>query len=218
MSIQILIADDHGVMRAGLRSLLEDEPAIEVVGEAESGVEAVSLARELAPDLVLMDIGLPDIDGIEATRRLRKQAPEARVLILSMYEDESLLHEAVRAGASGYMIKRAAEADLIAAIRAVAQGYMYVHPAITHLLVKDLSPVSRAKEGALDTLTPREAEVMGFLVKGFTNRQIAEALVISERTVEGHRANLFGKLGLKNRVELVEFAEKHGLRGTAARG
>lgn len=211
MSIRILIADDHGVMRAGLRALLEVEPDVEVVGEAASGEDALHLAGKLAPDLVLLDIGLPGIDGIETTRRLGKLSSHIRVIILSVYEDESLLREAIKAGAAGYVIKRAAEEELIAALRAVSRGDMYIHPAITRLLVKDLSPTVESKQGALDTLTPREMEVMKYIIRGFTNRQVAEALFISVRTVEGHRASLFSKLGLKNRVELVEFAEKNGL-------
>ena len=212
MSIRILIADDHGLMRAGLRAVLEDEPAIEVVGEASNGEEVLHLTGELLPDIVLLDIGMPGIDGIEATRRLKKSYPQIQVLILTVYDEESLLREAIRAGASGYLIKRAAEDELLAAIQAVSRGDMYIHPAITRLLLKDLSPSISSKKDALDQLTPREFEVMGYIIRGFTNRQIAETLYISMRTVEGHRASLFGKLGLKNRVELVEFAEKHGLK------
>ena len=212
MSIRILIADDHGLMRAGLRAVLEDEPAIEVVGEASNGEEVLHLTGELLPDIVLLDIGMPGIDGIEATRRLRRIYPQIQVLILTVYDEESLLREAIRAGASGYLIKRAAEDELLAAIQAVSRGDMYIHPAITRLLLKDLSPSISSKKDALDQLTPREFEVMGYIIRGFTNRQIAETLYISMRTVEGHRASLFGKLGLKNRVELVEFAEKHGLK------
>lgn len=211
MSIRILIADDHGVMRAGLRAMLEDEPTIDVVGEAATGEEAIRLAFQHEPDIVLMDIGLPDIDGIECARRVRKTNPLIQVLILTVYEDESLLQEAIKAGAAGYVIKRAAGEELLAAIHAVARGDMYIHPAITRLLVKRLSDNSDPVKDALQTLTPRELEVMRYIVRGYTNREIAEALVISTRTVEGHRASLFGKLGLKNRVELVKFTEKYGL-------
>jgi two-component system, NarL family, response regulator NreC len=211
MPIQILIADDHGVMRAGLRALLEDEPEMQVVGEAASGEDALHLASRYLPDIVLLDIGMPGMDGIETTRRLKKDLPQIRILILSVYEDESLLREAVRAGASGYVIKRAAEEELIAAIQAVSRGDMYIHPAITRLLFNDPPPQKKPKDDSLKTLTPREMEVMRYIIRGFTNRQIAETLYISPRTVEGHRASLFGKLGLKNRVELVEFAEKYNL-------
>ena len=211
MAIRILIADDHGVMRAGLRAMLEDEPTVEVIGEAANGEEVLKLARKLNPEIVLLDIGMPGIDGIEATRRLRKDAPQIKVLILSVYEDESLLREAIRAGASGYIVKRAAGEELIDAIRAVSRGYMYIHPAITRFLVSDLSPTNDSVKGVLESLTPRELEVMSYIIRGFTNRQIAETLFISQRTVEGHRASLFSKLDLKNRVELVEYAEKFGL-------
>ena len=211
MSIRILIGDDHGVMRAGLRAMLEGEPSVEVVGEAADGEAVMYLAGELLPDIVLLDIGMPGLDGIEVTRRLSKLLPQIQVLILTVYEDESLLREAIRAGASGYVVKRAAEEELIAAIQAVSRGDMYIHPALTRLLVKDLSPSINPKKGALETLTPRESEVMGYIVRGYTNRQIAETLFISMRTVEGHRASLLGKLGLKNRVELVAFSEKNRL-------
>jgi two-component system, NarL family, response regulator NreC len=213
MAIRVLIADDHGVMRAGLRAMTENEPGITVVGEAENGEQVLHLAGELQPDIVLMDIGMPGLDGIQATSRLRAAHPQIKILILSVYEDQKLLQEAIRAGASGYVIKRAAGDELIDAIKAVSKGYMYIHPAITRLLVQDLRPTIDENETALESLTPRELEVMGYIIRGFTNRQIAEALFISIRTVEGHRASLFSKLGLKNRVELVEFAEKYGLKG-----
>ena len=216
MPIRILIADDHGVMRAGLRAVLEDEPDLQVVGEAANGEEALYLAGKHLPDIILLDIGMPGIDGIEVTRRLRKLSPQTQALILTVYEDETLLSEAIKAGASGYVIKRAVEEELISAIRAVSRGDMYIHPAITRLLVKGLSPTAdpknKPKKDALESLTPREREVMGYIVRGFTNRQIAETLFISVRTVEGHRASLFNKLDLKTRVELVEFVEKNDLR------
>ena len=211
MAIRILIIDDHGLMRAGLRALLEDEPDLQVVGEGENGEEALRLVGEQQPDILLLDIGMPGMDGIEATRRLKRLNPQIRVLILTVYEEESLLREAIRAGAAGYILKRAAEEELVTAIRAVWRGDTYIHPAVTRYLLKDLSPTTSSKKEALDELTPREREVMGYILRGYTNRQIAESLYISIRTVEGHRASIFSKLGLKNRVELVEFAEKHGL-------
>lgn len=214
MAIRILIADDHGVMRAGLRAMLEDEPDIEVVGEAANGQAVIDLAGKLLPDIVLLDIGMPDIDGIEATRRIKRTYSQIQVLILTLYEDEKLLREAIKVGASGYVIKRAAEEELMAAIKAVSHGDMYIHPAITRLLVSDLSPKVHLERGALESLTPRELEVMRYLIRGYTNRQIAETIFISTRTVESHRASLLGKLGLKNRVELVEFAKKYGLMDT----
>lgn len=212
MSIRIFIADDHGVMRAGLRAILENEPELEFVGEASNGEDALQLATQIQPEIVLMDIGMPGMDGIEVTRRLKKAAPRIQVLILSVYEDEILLREAIKAGASGFVIKRAVEDELISAIRAVSRGDLYIHPAITRLLIKDISPTVDQKSDALASLTARELEVMKYIIRGFTNRQIAEALFISVRTVEGHRASLFDKLDLKNRLELVEFAQKNGLR------
>jgi DNA-binding NarL/FixJ family response regulator len=211
MSIRILIADDHGLMRAGLRSILEDEPTIEVVGEAANGEEALYLAGQLAPNIVILDIEMPGADGIEATRRLKKMSPLIQVLILSVYEEESLLREALKAGASGYLIKRAVEEDLLTAINSVSRGDMYIHPGVTRLLVKELSPDTRPVKSEVEPLTAREVEVMGYIIRGFTNRQTAEVLSISIRTVEGHRASIFGKLGIKNRVELIEYAEKHGM-------
>lgn len=211
MPVRILITDDHGVIRAGLRALLESEKEIQVVGEAATGEDALRLASEKMPDVVLMDIGLQGMDGIETTRQLKNRYPQIQVLILSVYEDGSLLQEAIKAGASGYIVKRAAEDDLIAAIHAVALGDMYIHPAVTRLLVQNLTPSVVSEKDALHTLTPRELEVMRYIVQGFTNRQIAEELHISVRTVEGHRATVFSKLALKNRVELIEYAEKNGL-------
>jgi len=211
MPVSILIADDHGVMRAGLRAVLEDEPDMQIVGEAVNGEEALHQAGGLKPDIVLMDIGMPGMGGIEATKRMKQMYPEIKVLVLTVYEDESLVREAIKAGAAGFIIKRAAEQELIMAIQAVMRGDMYIHPAMTRLLFKDLSPSVRSKQDALRTLTPRELEIMRYIIRGYTSRQIAETLVISMRTVEGHRASLMGKLDLRNRVQLIEFAEKHGL-------
>jgi two-component system response regulator NreC len=198
-------------MRAGLRSILEDEPTIEVVGEASNGEEALYLAGQLAPDIVILDIGMPGADGIVTTRTMKQMLPQTQVLILTVYEEESLLREAIKAGASGYLIKRAVEEDLLSAINAVSRGDMYIHPGVTRLLVKELSPDTRPVRSDVEPLTARELEVLGYIVRGFTNRQVAGTLSISIRTVEGHRASIFGKLGVKNRVELIEYAEKHGL-------
>jgi DNA-binding NarL/FixJ family response regulator len=209
MPIRILIVDDHGVMRAGLRALLQDDPSIEVIGEAASGEEMIQLVSQVSPEVVLLDIGLPGIGGIEATRLLKRIHPEIHVVVLTVHEEESLLREALKAGASGYVIKRAAEEELIAAIKSVWRGDMYIHPAMTRLLVKDLSSATPHRKEALESLTPRELEVMEYLVRGYTNRQIAEALTLSVRTVEGHRASIYGKLGVKNRLELVEFVRNY---------
>lgn len=210
MSIRILLADDHGVMRAGLAALLKTEPQVEVIGEASDGEEALRLASETQPDILLLDIGMPGMDGIEVTLQLKKRTPQVKVLILSVYEDESMLREAIKAGASGYIIKRAVEDELTSAIRAVARGDLYIHPGITHLLLKNMAP-AEPQPASLESLTPREREVFDCIIQGFTNRQVAETLSISVRTVEGHRASLLAKLGLKNRLELVRFAEQNGL-------
>lgn len=211
MSIQILLADDHGVIRAGLRALLEGFPDMTVVGEASDGAEAIAKAFELKPDIILMDLSMPNIGGIEATRQLLQREPGMRVLILTVHEDESLLKEVIRAGAAGYVVKRAAQEDLIHAIRVVARGDLYVHPTMTRMLFSEPAKDEAPSGMNIETLTLREIEVLQLLAKGCTNRQIAEQLSLSPRTVEGHRANIAGKLGLHSRVELVEYAEKHGL-------
>jgi two-component system response regulator NreC len=211
MSIQILIADDHGVIRAGLRALLADFPDLTVVGEAADGIEAIAKTIELKPDILLMDLSMPNVGGIEATRQLARSQPKTRILILTVHEDESLLKEVIRAGAAGYVIKRAAQEDLIHAIRVVARGDLYVHPAMTRALFSEPSSNNLSNLSEAETLTYREIEVLQLLAKGYTNRQIAEQLCLSPRTVEGHRANLSGKLGLRSSVELVEYAEQHGL-------
>ncbi len=211
MAINLLIVDDHGLFRAGLRALLENRPDYRVIGEAADGEEAVRLADELQPDLVLMDISMPGMSGLEATRQLKEVCPKTRILALTVHEDDSMLREMVRAGASGYIIKRAVESDLINAIQVVSQGYMYVYPAMTRALFKDLSPQDAASQAEQESLTPREIDVLKLLARGYTNRQIAQELCISPRTVEGHRSSLVSKLGLRSRVDLINFAEKHGI-------
>lgn len=211
MPIRILIADDHGVIRAGLCALLADFSDLTVVGEASDGMEAIAKAIDLKPDILLMDLSMPNVGGIEATRQLMQSQPGLRILILTVHEDDSLLKEVIRAGASGYVIKRAAQEDLIHAIRVVARGDLYVHPAMTRALFTESPSNGSSNVSDVETLTLREIEVLQLLAKGYTNRQIAEQLSLSPRTVEGHRANLSAKLGLRSRVELVEYAEQHGL-------
>ena len=211
MSIPILIADDHGVLRAGLRALLSAEPDLEVVADADNGEDALRLAQELRPEVVLLDVNMPGMTGIEVTKRLKEVLPEARILILTVHEDESLFQEAIQAGASGYIIKRAVESELIDAIRAVKRGDLYVHPAMTRALLREISPtpVSKDSDGPIEALTRREIDVLKLIAQGYTNRQTAEALSISVRTVESHRANLMGKLNLRSRVDLVRYAKEH---------
>jgi DNA-binding NarL/FixJ family response regulator len=209
--IRIVIADDHAVVRSGLRSLLGADPDLEVVGEAEDGVAVLRLAEALHPDLILLDITMPPENGIKTAKRLKDQHPEIIVLFLTMHEDESLLHEAIRTGAAGYLIKRAEEFEIIQAIHAASQGHIYVHPAMTRALLHQPVTSEHRRSSPVDPLTPRELDVLRLLAKGNTNRQIADLLGISVRTVENHRANLMGKLGLVSRVELVNYAEEHGL-------
>ena len=187
--IRILIADDHGVLRAGLRVLLGAEPDLQIVGEAADGQETLRLAGELCPDVVLLDISMPGPSGIEITRRLQETLPNARVLILTVHEDESLLREVMRSGAVGYIGKRAVESELINAIRAVWRGDIYVHPSMTHALLKDILPPPVSGKDPAEPLTPREIEVLRLIAQGYTNRQAAEVLSIGVRTVESHRAD-----------------------------
>jgi two-component system, NarL family, response regulator NreC len=210
--IRTLIADDHGVLRAALRALLNGRSDLEVVGEAGDGNEVLRLTDELRPDLVLMDISMPGQGGIETTRELKQMRPEARVLILTVHEDEELLREAMRAGASGYVVKRALESELLNAIAAVMRGDLYIHPVMTRALVADLyNRPAPSTDRQSEQLTPRELQVLGLIAKGDTNLQIADTLVLSVRTVESHRANIMGKLGLHNRAELVRYAMAHRL-------
>jgi two-component system response regulator NreC len=217
MAIRILITDDHGVIRAGLRALLDGIPELEVVGEASDGLEVLRKVEKLKPDIVLMDLSMPNMGGIEATRQLLQVEPDVRVLILTVHEDEGLLKEVIRAGAAGYIIKRAVEDELIHAIQVVARGDMYVHPSMTRALFSPASPAVSALRSDVEELTAREVEVLRLLARGYTNRQIADQLSISPRTAEGHRANLSAKLGFHSRVQLVEYAEKHNLLGQSAK-
>jgi two-component system response regulator NreC len=210
MPIRVLIADDHGVVRAGLRALLIGEPDLEVVGETASGDEAVSIAVLRQPDVVLMDVSMPGMDGIEAVRRLGEEAPSVRVLLLTVHEDVALLREALRVGVAGYVIKRAVESELINAIRAAAAGDLYVHPSMTRSLLEE-KKLTPTKHDVLVCLTPREIDVLRLIAEGYTNTQIADRLCLSPRTVETHRANIRSKLQLDSRAELVRYAARNGL-------
>lgn len=211
MTIRILIADDHSVVRTGLRALLQDDPEIEVIGEAGDGTEALRLAEALHPDMVLLDITMPPENGIVTGKKLKELYPGMIVLFLTMHEDEGLLHEALRVGGSGYVVKRAESREIIQAIRATLRGDIYVHPSMTRALLHQPVTTERRRGTPEIELTPRELDVLRLLVRGNTNRQIADLLDLSIRTVENHRANLLGKLGLVSRVELVSYAEEHHL-------
>ena len=211
MSTQILIADDHGVLRAGLSALLNAEPDMEVVGEADCGSEALQKAVQLRPDVVLMDLSMPDIGGIEATRRIKELLPEVQILVLTVHEDKQLLQESIRAGASGYILKRAVKTELINAIHAALQGDLYLHPAMARLLLTEAQIEPKSFQEPVEQLTSREIEVLKLIAKGYTNKQAAEILCVSVRTVEFHRRNLMNKLNMNSRAELVRYASEHNL-------
>lgn len=211
MTIRLLIVDDHGVLRAGLIALLNAETGMEVVGEAGDENAAVTQAIEKEPDVVLMDISMPDGGGIEATRRIKQLSPKSRVLILTVHEDKSLMEEAIRAGANGYILKRAIKDQLISAIHTVMRDELYLHPVMSRMLLESKTSKQMPSEHSPDPLTPRETEVLRLIARGYTNSQIAEILHISVRTVEYHRGNLTGKLNLRSRVELMKYAEEMGL-------
>jgi len=206
--MRILIADDHGIVRSGLRLLLEREPDIEVVAEASDGVEARDLAIRERPELAILDVKMPRLTGLQATREIREQAPDVAVLILSMHDDERYLFEALKAGASGYVLKRQADQDLLDAVRAVQRGEPFLTPDAQRALIKDV--LDRGLEDS-DELTPREQEVVKLVAEAHTNREIAEILHLAEKTVESHRANAMRKLGMRDRVELVRYAIRRGL-------
>jgi two-component system response regulator NreC len=209
---RILIADDHSIVRAGLRALLKSEPSLDLVGEASGGYEAIELVERIKPDVLVLDLSMPDLDGIAVTRKIKPAFPDLRILILTLHVDQALLKEAIKAGASGYILKRAAEAELISAIRMIVRGDLYVDPALMRSLLEEPAhTAAAAPSAAIESLTPRETEILKLLVEGYTNRQIGERLGISVRTVDGHRANLSEKLGLRNRVEYVRYAREHGL-------
>jgi len=211
--IRLLLVDDHEVVRTGLRMLLESQADIQILAEASTAAEALQLAAELKPDVVVMDITLPDMSGIEATRRLKERQPEIAVVALTIHEDEQYFFEMLQAGASGYVPKRAAPEDLISAIRAAFAGEIYLYPSLAKALVSDYLGRSRTspEQASLEALTPREEEVLELLAEGLSNDEIAERLVISRHTVARHRENLMSKLNLHNRGELVKYAIRKGL-------
>jgi two-component system response regulator NreC len=216
--IRLLLVDDHAVIRTGLRMLLESQRDMVIVGEAASGLEALDLTAQLKPDIIVMDITLPDISGIEATRRIKRVYPEIAIVALTIHEDEQYFFEMLQAGATGYVPKRAAPDDLIYAIRAAATGEIYLYPSLAKALVSDyLSRRDAGPEpGEMDEqliaqLTAREQEVLELLAEGLSNEGIADRLVISRHTVARHRENLMRKLGLHNRSELVKYAIRKGM-------
>ncbi|HVB23783.1 MAG TPA: response regulator transcription factor [Ktedonobacteraceae bacterium] len=230
--IQVVLADDHNILRHGLKLLLELQPGIQVIGEARTGIEAVDMALTLKPAVVVMDISMPDMDGLEACRRIRAQAPSIQVLILTMHESEEYFLQSLRAGAAGYVVKKAAPADLHMAIQAVAHGGVFLYPGLAKSLVRSYveqystAPATHNDEQSRQTgqeeqsptiaqelqrLTPREMEVLKLVAEGHTNQEIADLLVLSIKTVQAHRANVMEKLELHDITQLVRFAIRHRL-------
>jgi DNA-binding NarL/FixJ family response regulator len=206
--IRILLADDHAVVRRGFGRILAAHADMEVVGEAGNGREAVELAEELKPDVVVMDVSMPELNGIEATRRLMKAAPRVRVLALSMHKDSVYVREILRAGAQGYLLKDASDDDFINAVRAVGQGQGYISPAVSEAVLSDYR---RHVSDPIDLLTSREREVLQLIAEGKTNKEIAGALHLSVYTVDAHRGRIMEKLNLHSSGEIVRFAMRNGL-------
>lgn len=206
--IRILLADDHSLVRQGFRMILAAQPDMEIIGEAGNGREAVELAEKLQPDLVVMDVTMPELNGIEATRRLVTASPRTRVLALSMHKDSVYVREILRAGARGYLLKDSVDADLLAAVRAVAKGEGYLSPAVSDAVLSDYR---RHVTDSLDLLTSREREVLQMIAEGKTNKEIATSLKLSVYTIEAHRGRVMEKLNLHSTGELVRFALRNGL-------
>lgn len=212
MTIRLLLVDDHAVVRSGLRMLLENEAEMEIAGEAGTAHEALELVERLRPDVVLMDIGLPDLSGIEATAAVKRHSPGVAVVALTIHEDEEYFFEMLQAGASGYVPKRAAPEELLTAIRTAAAGEVYLYPSLAKLLVQDY--LTRKRETAAPAageLTEREEEILAYLADGASTQEIAEILSISPKTVARHRENIMRKLNLHSRAELVKYAIRKGI-------
>ena len=212
--IHILLADDHAVLRAGLKALLNAEPDMTVVGEAGDGQACIRLALRLQPDLILLDINMPQTNGLEALAELRQRVPHSRVLVLTMHDDASYLRQVLATGGAGYVLKEAADNELLTAIRTVHNGGIFLHPAHTHILLETTTnqpPSSPAPDETLASLSEREREVLQLLALGHTNKEIAQMLYLSVKTVETYKARLMEKLDLKTRAALVRFALQHGL-------
>lgn len=206
--IRVLLADDHAMVRKGFRLILEGQPDMEIAGEAGNGREAVELAEKLHPDVVVMDVAMPELNGIEATRRLASSLPHTRVLALSMHKDSVYVREILRAGARGYLLKDSIDTDLISAVRAVAKGDGYISPGVSDAVLSDYR---RHVSDPLDLLTSREREVLQMIAESKTNKEIAASLNLSIYTVEAHRGKIMEKLNLHSTGELVRFAVRHGL-------
>ncbi|MFQ5996324.1 MAG: response regulator [Dehalococcoidales bacterium] len=210
--IRVLIADDHAIVREGLRTLLEAQPDIEVVGEATTGEEVVNKTKEVQPDIVLMDITMPVMSGLEATRQIRQNSPEVKILVLTMHESDDYFFSILEVGASGYFIKGGSSTELISALRAVWRGDVFIYPTMAKKLLSDY--LQRVKFGQdkehYDGLTERQREILKLIAEGYTNQEIADLLVLSVATVQTHRAHIMAKLGLRSRTELIKYAIRRG--------
>ncbi len=212
MTVRVLLADDHALVRGGIRRILEAEPDLTVVAEASDGAQAVDLARSTAPDLAVLDISMPRMTGLQAAREISRRAPGVRTLMLSMHDNEQYFFSALQAGASGYVLKSAADEDLVAACRAAMRGESFLYAGVASALVRDfLDRMRRGERMPKSVLTPREEEVVKLIAEGRSSREIARDLVISHRTVERHRANVLTKLGMRDRTELTRYAIRAGL-------
>jgi DNA-binding NarL/FixJ family response regulator len=209
---RVLVADDHAVVRHGVRSILDGQPDFAVEAEAADGAAAVDMALALQPHLAILDVSMPRLTGLQAAAELARRAPDVRLLMLSMHDDEQYLFEALRAGASGYVLKSAVDRDLVEACRATMRGEAFLYPDAAAAIVQErIAPGGRDGEAPSDPLTPREAEVLKLIAEALTTKQIAEALFISPKTVENHRNRIFQKLGMHDRVELTRYAIRRGL-------
>jgi DNA-binding NarL/FixJ family response regulator len=211
LKTRILLADDHVMVRRGLRLLLDREPDLEVVSEADNGAEAVERAIEDEVDLVVLDVAMPRMTGLQAADELARRRPDTRVLILSMHEDEEFFFDALRAGASGYVLKSAADQDLVEACRAAMRGEPFLYPKAVQALVRDYLEHASDSDASADPLTAREVEILKLVAEGHTTKEIADMLFISGKTVERHRSNLLEKLGMRDRVDLTRYAIRRGL-------
>ena len=210
--IRVLVADDHTIVRSGVHMLLETEPDFVVVGEALNGSEAIELAQSLKPDLILMDITMPEMDGLEATRQIKERWPEINILVLTMHRSDEYFFEILKAGASGYILKTADTEELLQAARATARGDVFLNPSMAKKLLGEyLNQMDKASDADDNALSLREKEILQFLVEGYSNKEIAEKLFISPSTVNTHRSNLMSKLGLSTRRELIQYARQRGI-------
>jgi two-component system response regulator NreC len=209
--IRVLLAEDHTIVRKGLRSLLDDEADIEIVGEAEDGQQTIELVQRLLPDVVLMDITMPVLNGLEATRHIKKLFPQVKVLVLTVHSSEEYIFQILRAGASGYVVKQAAVSELVQAIRSVYQGNSFLSPSISRQAIEAYGRRAKAMEDKHDRLTDREREVLQLIAEGHTNHEIAQLLHVTVKTVEAHRAHLTEKLNLRSTAELTKYALRKGM-------